>query len=134
CADPWRITTHPSQPAMVFVLHTVNGLHPWVGRLVRGLLATMLLATLAPAISRTLAASREVGGWVEICSDLGMQWIQVGAHDSESALTDPEALLHALDRCGHCTLAAERFAPLIPALPVVAGDSDPSLAPEHASP
>ena len=117
---------------MAFELHTANGLRPWVRSLARALLAAMLLATLAPAISRTLAASHEAGDWVEICAGTGMRWVQVG--DDGSLPKGSEGLRQALDRCGHCTLAADRFAPLLPALPSLVGDSGPSPVPQHASP
>lgn len=95
---------------------------PLLRRIARGLVFAMLLATLAPAVSRTLAAWRAPGqgGWVEVCSSQGMQWVQVDAgtvgNPGGVSSQDPEAM----DLCGHCTLAAERFAPLIPSLPVVA--------------
>lgn len=95
---------------------------PLLRRLARGLVFAMLLATLAPAVSRTLASwhAPGQGDWVEVCSSQGMQWVQVDsgavAHPGGASSQDSEAM----DRCGHCTLAAERFAPLIPTLPVVA--------------
>ena len=91
-------------------------------RIAHGLAFAMLLATLAPAVSRTLASWRAPGqgDWVEVCSSQGMQWVQVDAgavgNQGDVPSQDPEAM----DLCGHCTLAAERFAPLIPAMPVVA--------------
>ncbi|MBA4261102.1 MAG: hypothetical protein C0443_03520 [Comamonadaceae bacterium] len=88
--------------------------------LARGLLAAMLLAVLAPAVSRALASTRGAGDWVELCTPQGMRWVQWTA---EGAETEPvgaaDDLLHALDHCGHCALASERFAPLLPRLPVV---------------
>jgi len=90
--------------------------------LTRGLLAAMLLAVLAPAVSRVLARSRVAGDWVEICTLQGMQWVQLTA---QGIPAEPEhsSAQHALDPCGHCTLTAERFAPLLPSPPTVpAGD------------
>ncbi|MDO9132057.1 MAG: DUF2946 family protein [Hydrogenophaga sp.] len=87
--------------------------------LARCLLAAMLLAALAPAISRTLASTRVVGDWVEICTNEGMQWVQLTAEGVEAAPLSADDLQHALDDCGHCALAAERFAPLLPTLPVL---------------
>jgi len=84
--------------------------------LARCLLAAMVLAVLAPSVSRTLAAQRSAGDWVQICTAQGMEWIQLGATDSPEGADDP---LAAHDLCGHCTLAAERFAPLLPTLPVL---------------
>lgn len=78
------------------------------------LLAALLLATLAPGISRALSAAPGPH-WVELCTSQGMQQVLVDAGLPETGDTDPDAL----DRCGHCTLAAERFAPLIPDLPVL---------------
>lgn len=101
--------------------------------LARWLLGAMLLAVLAPAVSRTLAASSQAGDWVEICTPQGMRWAQVGvdASASKSASGHDEGLLHALDRCGHCTLASDRFAPLLPAVPTVASDEGPVSLPGH---
>lgn len=90
--------------------------------LTRGLLAAMLLAVLAPAVSRALSRTRVVGDWVEICTLQGMQWVQL----TEQGIPDEpdhSSAQHALDFCGHCTLTAERFAPLLPSPPtVLAGD------------
>lgn len=95
--------------------------------LARWLLGAMLLATLAPAVSRTLTATREAGDWVEICTTEGMRWAQVGVDDPAQA----DGLLHALDRCGHCTLAADRFAPLVSVPPGFAIDAGPHTLPRH---
>ena len=91
-------------------------------RIAHGLAFAMLLATLAPAVSRTLAAWRAPGqgDWVEVCSSQGMQWVQVDAGTVGNQGGVPSQDPEAMDLCGHCTLAAERFAPLIPAMPVVA--------------
>jgi hypothetical protein len=100
--------------------------------LARWLLGAMVLAMLAPAVSRTLAGSRQAGDWVEVCTTQGMRWAQVGAADGAPSSTSlDEDLLHALDRCGHCTLASDRFAPLLPAVPAVAGDAGPLPLPGH---
>lgn len=87
--------------------------------LTRGLLAAMLLAVLAPAISRARASVRVAGEWVELCSAQGMRWVQLAVEEDQTA--EPGAVgdwRHALDVCGHCALAAEHFAALVPALPV----------------
>lgn len=117
---------------MSTVLHTANGLRPWAQRLARWLLVALLLATLAPGMSRALSAAarpdaRAGEHWVVLCTSEGMQWVAVDltVPRDGSGVPDPEAL----DRCGHCTLAAERFAPLIPHLPVV-----PVLAGQWAVP
>ena len=113
---------------MSTLLHTPDGLRPWAQRLARWLLAALLLATLAPGISRALSsgmtghAKAQPGQhWVELCTSQGTQWVAMDLQDrSATDAPDPEAPdSTALDRCGHCTLAAERFAPLIPDLPVV---------------
>ena len=112
---------------MSTLLHTANGLRPWARRLARWLLVALLLATLAPGISRARSAAapeapeasdtRSGAHWVELCTSEGMQWVPVDltVPRAGSDVPDPDPL----DRCGHCTLAAERFAPLIPDLPVL---------------
>ncbi|AOW14652.1 hypothetical protein LPB72_05250 [Hydrogenophaga crassostreae] len=100
-------------------------------RLAGWLVGAMLLATLAPAVSRTLAASHQAGDWVEICTTQGMRWAQVGVDDVVQSGGLDEGLSHAMDRCGHCTLASDRFAPLLPALPAVASDPGTSPLPRH---
>lgn len=87
--------------------------------LARGLLVAMLLAVLAPAISRALARTRVAGDWVELCTSQGMRWVQLTAEGTEPEPLSADDLLHALDDCGHCALTAERFAPLQSALPVL---------------
>jgi hypothetical protein len=107
---------------MSIPLYPPSGPRLWVQPLARWLLAALVLATLAPGISRALAGSAPSDGarWVELCTSQGMQWVQVGEEnvDAETA-PDGERPL-ALDLCGHCTLAAERFAPLLPIWPVPA--------------
>jgi hypothetical protein len=93
---------------------------------VRGLLAVMLLAVLAPMVSRTLASTRVAGDWVEVCTTQGSQWVQLG-ESSPSPLGDDPA--HEQHACGYCVLASERFAPLLPPVP---GFSSTQL--EHAEP
>lgn len=109
---------------MSTLLYSSRGLRPRARRWAGWLLVALLLATLAPGISRALGAFagspgdlRSGGHWVELCSSEGTQWVRVdmGPADGGAATPDPEAL----DRCGHCTLAAERFAPLLPALPAL---------------
>ncbi len=87
--------------------------------LARGLLVAMLLAVLAPAISRALASTRVAGDWVELCTSQGMRWVQLTAEGTTAEPVSSDDLLHALDDCGHCALTAERFAPLQSALPVL---------------
>ncbi|MBL8387606.1 MAG: DUF2946 family protein [Hydrogenophaga sp.] len=98
---------------------TLLSWHRLARRLSGWLLAALLLGTLAPAISRALASGAVSGGagWVELCTSEGMRWVRVSDAPSRDA---PPAPSGAMDLCGHCTLAAERFAPLLPVLPVVA--------------
>jgi Protein of unknown function (DUF2946) len=87
--------------------------------LARGLLAAMLLAVLAPAISRALVSTRVAGDWVELCTSQGMQWVQVASANADTDPVSASDLLHSLDHCGHCGLSAERFAPLLPSVPTL---------------
>ncbi|MBW8316724.1 MAG: DUF2946 family protein [Hydrogenophaga sp.] len=99
--------------------------------LARGLLAAMLLAVLAPAVSRALASARVAGDWVELCTSQGMQWVQLTAEEVGADPLSADDLLHALDDCGHCALAAERFAPLLPTLPVLPTAEGAWATPRH---
>jgi Protein of unknown function (DUF2946) len=104
---------------------TLLSWHHLARRLSGWLLAALMLATLAPAISRTLAGGPPQDGqdWVELCTSRGMQWVRLADAVADPA-SDPTApATGALDLCGHCTLAAERFAPLLPTFPVVAATS-----------
>ena len=95
--------------------------HRLARRLSAWLLAALVLATLAPAISRTLAGGPPQDGQdrIEICTSVGMQWVRLSDAVADLA-SDPTAPTKgALDLCGHCTLAAERFAPLLPTFPLV---------------
>lgn len=76
--------------------------------LTRSLLAAMLLAVLAPAVSRALARTRVASDWVEMGTSQGRRWLPWSA---VAAHAEPA---HALDRCGHCSLADEPFAALLP--------------------
>jgi len=110
---------------MSHLLHASDGLRLWARRLVGWMLVLLLLAALAPAISRALAAeavpgSRPGGHWVTLCTSQGMQWVRVDLGDSPDGDSPaPAPSPEALDRCGHCTLATERFAPLIRSLPTL---------------
>ena len=103
---------------------TLLSWHRLSRRLSGGLLAALLLATLAPAVSRALAAGPPQDGqdWVELCTAQGMQWVLASELSGDSAAGPDGERTGALDLCGHCTLVAERFAPLLPnwpALPAV---------------
>ena len=93
----------------------------------RWLILAWLLATLAPGISRMLTADESPNAqagktWVELCTDTGVQWVRL---DLQSPTDDAVPGHESLDRCAHCTLATERFAPLrsgLPALPSALGE------------
>ena len=99
--------------------------------LARGLLAAMLLAVLAPAVSRALAGTRVAGDWMELCTAQGMQWVQLTPESDTADPLSADDLQHALDDCGHCALAAERFAPLLPTPPLLPVAERLWAAPRH---
>ena len=86
----------------------------WVWMLV----SLMLLATLAPAISRTLDHGKSMAerGWVEVCSAHGMAWVKPENEAlhlnlrTQSAAADA-GLLQQLDACGFCMLGIDRSTP-----------------------
>lgn len=90
--------------------------------LTRILLVVMLLAVLAPAISRALTRTRVAGDWVEICTAQGMQRVQWTSERTPAERGHTDDPLHALDHCGHCALQTDRFAPLLPSLPAMPVD------------
>ena len=96
--------------------------------LARGLLAAMLLAVLAPAVSRALASTRVAGDWVEVCTAQGSQWVQLGESSTWPVGEDPAHEQHA---CGYCVLASERFAPLLPQVPAWSTTQPQHLEPTH---
>jgi hypothetical protein len=100
---------------------TLLSWHRLARRLSGGLLAALLLATLAPAVSRALAAGPPQDGqdWVELCTAQGMQWVLASELGRDPAAGPDGERPGALDLCGHCTLAAERFAPLLPGWPAL---------------
>jgi hypothetical protein len=109
--------------------------HRLARRLSGWLLAVLVLATLAPAISRALAEGPPQEGldWIELCTSQGMQWVRLSGAVGDPT-SDPVAPAGgALDLCGHCTLAAERFAPLLPTFPVVAATTTRSSTPGYFS-
>lgn len=98
-------------------------------RIARGLVFALLLAALAPAVSRTLASWRAPGqgGWMEVCSGGGVL-MQAGDQGAE---TPPQPGHGALDACALCVLATERFAPLMSVpwvAPLMRGGSPPPQA------
>ena len=86
-----------------------RGVRAWVWLLA----ALFLLATLAPAISRTLDHGRPVAerGWVEVCSARGMAWVPTNAASNNGDAPLQSSLLHHLDSCGYCVLATDRGTP-----------------------
>lgn len=86
-----------------------RGVRAWVWLLA----ALFLLATLAPAISRTLDHGKPVAerGWVEVCSARGMAWVQVDSGSGPANAAPQTDLLHHLDSCGYCVLATDRGTP-----------------------
>ncbi|WP_372658276.1 DUF2946 family protein [Hydrogenophaga sp.] len=103
-------------------------------RIARWLVCAMLLAALAPAISRARAPAPS---WVEVCSSSGVRWLALQGADAEAVSANASQTLDRstghgfLDACGFCWLAAERFAPLIPAWHWAVGVSGPQDAPRH---
>ncbi|MDQ7744904.1 DUF2946 family protein [Hydrogenophaga pseudoflava] len=91
-------------------------------RLSGGLVAALMLATLAPAVSRAVASGvpQDRLNWVALCTAQGMQWVLASELGRGPAATPDSVGATALDLCGHCTLAAERFAPLLPGKPLTA--------------
>jgi Protein of unknown function (DUF2946) len=100
---------------------TLLSWHHLARRLSGWLLAALMLATLAPAISRTLAGGPPQDGqdWVELCTTQGLQWVRLSSVNAAPSSDSTQVPSGALDLCGHCTLAAERFAPLLPTFPAV---------------
>jgi hypothetical protein len=83
------------------------------------LIGLMLLATLAPAISRTLEHSKSMAerGWVEVCNAHGLAWVKADGPEP-SRLTVPgvqsplqASLAQQLDACGFCTVGIDRGTP-----------------------
>ena len=101
---------------------TLQHWHRLARHLSGGLLAALLLATLAPGVSRVLASGSPLDGpdWVELCTAQGMQWMSSAQAAGDPSPAQAAGDQNALDLCGHCTLAAERFAPLLPVMPVLA--------------
>lgn len=110
--------------------------------LARWVLALVVLAAMAPAVSRALgvqAGGNPPGGqagtdWVEVCGPTGMRWVALG----DSASSPPVAShteapgssgstgahLAALDPCALCGMGMDRCLPVDPA-PLDASASGP---------
>lgn len=70
----------------------------------------MMLAALAPTVSRSLTASEKSGTWVELCTTFGMQWVQIdfGNANASPSETDAEPQgLAGVDRCPLCVFVAD---------------------------
>ena len=95
----------------------------------RWVLALMLLAALAPAVSRAMGV--QAGGspppgqsgvdWIEICGPSGVRWIALGGADTLSVATTaestentplPSAHAAVLDHCALCSLGVDRCLPV----------------------
>lgn len=117
----------------------------------RWVLAMMLLAALAPAVSRAMGV--QAGGspppgqagvdWIEICGPSGVRWIALGgaeafsvsdvANSVESTFL-PSAHAAVLDHCALCSLCADRCLPVDMA-PQDASARGPQIpAPAHRDP
>lgn len=94
----------------------------------------MMLAALAPTVSRSLTASEKSSTWVELCTTFGMQWVQIDFGDANASPSESDAEPQGVAGVDHCPLcvfvadlahdvhvAAPEFVPLqaisLPALP-----------------
>ena len=80
------------------------------------LVSLMLLATLAPAISRARQHGASPGerGWVEVCTAHGMVWVKPDADVPNPRMqlaVAHAALLQQLDACDLCALGIDRSTP-----------------------
>lgn len=73
----------------------------------------MLALALLPTISRAMAYG---GGWTEICTPQGMQWVSA---DGERAAAPPDGTSPQVDHCHFCQLAASGTAPLPASAPAL---------------
>lgn len=79
-------------------------------QLVRLALVAMVALALAPTVSRAIAASWQVGAWVEICTSLGTRWVSLAdASDPEGSGSSPGA--SSSEPCAFCLLSTDRWAP-----------------------
>jgi hypothetical protein len=92
---------------------TAQGLSGLARAWVWALVALFVLATLAPAISRTLDHGRPLAerGWLEVCSARGMAWVQADGAGQPDGSAPPSDLPHHMDSCGYCVLATDRGTP-----------------------
>jgi hypothetical protein len=117
----------------------------------RWVLAMMLLAALAPAVSRAMGV--QAGGspppgqagvdWIEICGPSGVRWIALGgaeafsvsdAANSVESTSLPSAHAAVLDHCALCSLCADRCLPVDMAPQDASARGPQILAPAHRDP
>lgn len=90
--------------------NNAHQLHPLMRRLWRVLVLGLVLATMAPTVSRWQMADAGANAWLEVCTSTGMRWVSVDA----DADADPASAPVSMDACDLCVLASERFAALAP--------------------
>ena len=98
------------------------------------MLGVLLLAVLAPTVSRAMAAQHHSSGWVELCTSTGTRWVQVADDVTPAEQGTASGDNHPLDACGYCLLASERFAPLLPSLPAVLAHAPAGAQPVFVAP
>lgn len=117
----------------------------------RWVLAMMLLAALAPAVSRAMGV--QAGGspppgqagvdWIEICGPSGVRWIALGGAEAFSvsdvansveSTSLPSAHAAVLDHCALCSLCADRCLPVDMAPQDASARGPQILAPAHRDP
>ena len=90
--------------------------------------ATMavLLASLAPGISRMLSGMRDQQvAWVEVCSAQGARWVAVDARDVAADPLKQKPQLHGDEHCPFCLLQGHGMAPPpAPVTPVILAGVD----------
>ena len=81
-------------------------------RLSLWLMCAMLLAALAPTVSRARAWSQgSAVPWMEVCTANGTQQITVDTASRLPAEQDPSSGQTMVDHCALCVLASDRMAP-----------------------
>lgn len=84
----------------------------------------ILLAAMAPSISRTLAAASHAGaGWAEVCSDAGAKLVKLSGGHAPASPSPADPGLHA-EHCPFCSTHAGTLAlppGLTPVLPLALG-------------
>lgn len=102
-------------------------------RWVRGVWLALCMATLMPGVSRWLMHERGTMPWqmVEVCSTSGSHWVLHPDDGSRrDALRRGHPVSRFLDACDLCTLAADRFAPLVAAWQTTSTERLPFALPE----